>query len=562
MYRWTAPRAGTFVFYREQAVTGDGTETYDEEGIFLSPIGCVEQACPSVPTPRNRLNQRLDAGGAAHVFLTLRAPGGAYPTLGVGACPDESFADSPAVLASGFASTTAESPLDIDGVLCGDVEVRGRVRQVSFVPGQTRRYRVEVRSVVGALHHNLAQRGDCQSRSTFRCAGGRLSSPSLELDATAGAPVLLSVYQDGSGDGAFTLHVSVLPTTADAGMDASLDVADVRDVPDAPDARPDVVDAPDAADVPSDACTTTSPSRCGSVCCGPSQFCVLGVCHDRCGGASPPCSGGSQCVPLANLCAAPCGPGRTCPALFTCATVNFCIPAAPCSPAAPVNCGTGCVNPATDPAHCGGCGLPCPAGQTCVGGICGAACPTGQVRCSGACVDTQTSAAHCGACGRACASGQTCVAGACQASSSCYPGETLCGATCANLTTASAHCGRCGNACPAQWQGCAAGVCVGTRARRPRTPPAPSATRRSTAPAPPPTPETAGAAATCAPRACSARAPLPGHRPRASGSEGSAPARPSSPAASSAATTSTMSATAVGATCAAPPGSAASAAPV
>jgi len=495
VYRWTAPRAGTFVFYREQAVTGDGTETYDEEGIFLLPQGCVAQACPSAPTPRNRLNQRLEAGGATHIFLTLRAPGGAYPTLGVGACPDESFADSPAVLASGFASTTAESPLDIDGVVCGDVEVRGRVRQVSFIPGQTRRYRVEVRSVVGALHHNLAQRGDCQSRGTFRCAGGRLSSPSLELDATAGSPVLLSVYQDGSGDGAFSLHVTALSTTADAGMDASLDVADVRDVPDAPDARPDIVDAPDAADVPSDACTTTSPSRCGAVCCAAGQACVLGACLPRCAGALPPCAAGAMCVSLANVCVPPCGAGRPpCPGGLVCMSGTFCSSPLPCPPPS-TTCAMSCVNPLADSLHCGGCGAACPAGQVCLGGVCGAPCPSGQSRCSGACVDTQTSAAHCGSCGRtvtagqtccagnpvatgtdarhcggcgrACASGQTCVAGACQTSSICYPGETLCGATCANLTTASAHCGRCGNACPLN-QGCAAGVCAGGSCPSPR----------------------------------------------------------------------------------------------
>lgn len=488
VYRWTAPRAGTFVFYREQAVTGDGTESYEEEGIFLSALGCAEHACPTVPTPRNRLNQRLEAGGAAHVFMALRAPGGAYPTLGIGACPDESFADSPAVIASGFASTTAESPLDIDGVLCGDVEVRGRVRQVSFVPGQTGRYRVEARSVVGALHHNIALRGDCQSRSTFRCAGGRLGSPSLELDATAGSPTLLSVYQDGSGDGAFTLHVTALPTIVDAGADASLDAADVSDVTDAPDARPDIVDAPDAADVPSGACTTTSPSRCGAVCCAAGQGCVSGACLQRCSGALPPCAAGAMCASLANVCLPPCGAGRPpCPGGLVCMTGTFCSSPMSCPPPFAA-CAMGCVLPSVDPLHCGGCGNVCPAGQACLGGTCGGmACPSGQSLCGGACVDTQTSAAHCGSCGRAvtagqtccagdpvstatdarhcggcgraCATGQTCVGGSCQASTGCYPGETLCGSTCANLTTADLHCGRCGNACPV-WQACAANVCV------------------------------------------------------------------------------------------------------
>ena len=39
-----------------------------------------------------------------------------------------------------------------------------------------------------------------------------------------------------------------------------------------------------------------------------------------------------------------------------------------------VCCGVNCVNTQTDAAHCGGCGLACPAGQTCQGGICGVGC--------------------------------------------------------------------------------------------------------------------------------------------------------------------------------------------
>ncbi|MHC4947798.1 MAG: hypothetical protein ACYTG1_06000 [Planctomycetota bacterium] len=35
-----------------------------------------------------------------------------------------------------------------------------------------------------------------------------------------------------------------------------------------------------------------------------------------------------------------------------------------------VNCGGACVDPATDPSHCGACGNVCPAGTTCVAGAC------------------------------------------------------------------------------------------------------------------------------------------------------------------------------------------------
>lgn len=85
-----------------------------------------------------------------------------------------------------------------------------------------------------------------------------------------------------------------------------------------------------------------------------------------------------------------------------------------------------CVDPATDPAHCGGCNRSCPTGASCVGGAC--VCGEGRSFCPldtvpweavdppdavGVCLDLATSQASCGACGAACDGNQRCVDGCC-----------------------------------------------------------------------------------------------------------------------------------------------------
>jgi glucosylceramidase len=60
-----------------------------------------------------------------------------------------------------------------------------------------------------------------------------------------------------------------------------------------------------------------------------------------------------------------------------------------------VACGQQCVDVTTDPTSCGGCGIPCSAGQLCQGGVC--ACTSGLLDCNGACVEPGAGA--CGAAG-------------------------------------------------------------------------------------------------------------------------------------------------------------------
>jgi hypothetical protein len=85
-----------------------------------------------------------------------------------------------------------------------------------------------------------------------------------------------------------------------------------------------------------------------------------------------------------------------------------------------------CADPLTDALNCGGCGLTCPAGESCTLGICaGDACSLAtagaycglpdpsEACCGNACVDVTTDAFNCGQCGNACLPGASCTNGAC-----------------------------------------------------------------------------------------------------------------------------------------------------
>ncbi|MDX2012184.1 MAG: FG-GAP-like repeat-containing protein [Myxococcaceae bacterium] len=133
------------------------------------------------------------------------------------------------------------------------------------------------------------------------------------------------------------------------------------------------------------------------------------------------------------------------------------------------SCDGRCVDVTTDPAHCGACGLACPAAGTnaaaaCVLGTCRAVCAPGFGDCDGDAANgcetaTSNSTSHCGVCGRVCASARgepaACTNGRC---TPCPTGLATCGSTCADTTSNPQHCGACGVSCgPLP---CVLGVCA------------------------------------------------------------------------------------------------------
>lgn len=103
--------------------------------------------------------------------------------------------------------------------------------------------------------------------------------------------------------------------------------------------------------------------------------------------------------------------------------------------------GSACVDVATDPAHCGKCDAPCPAGAACSGGQC--ACAGGLAVCGDACVDTMSDQAHCGGCDAPCPSGALCMGAQC----ACAGGLEVCGDECVDKLSDPLNCGDCGVTC-------------------------------------------------------------------------------------------------------------------
>jgi hypothetical protein len=95
----------------------------------------------------------------------------------------------------------------------------------------------------------------------------------------------------------------------------------------------------------------------------------------------------------------------------------------------------------------------CCGGAECTGngdGVC--TCPQDAPdTCDGVCVDLKTDADNCGDCGVVCPSGETCQGGICRCGSgpACTNGLTCCSGQCVNLLTDLDNCTECGNACPA-----------------------------------------------------------------------------------------------------------------
>ncbi len=341
-------------------------------------------------------------------------------------------------------------------------------------------------------------------------------------------------------------------TSTDAGDDLGLPAdTPTPDTPSSTDISPDVPpaqDIPPALDAPLDAPTDAPSFRCaadldcrnselGTLCdtasgrcvpctlaqrgsCAPTEYCTAALrCETGCG-ADSDCAASTatpRCDTAAHRCVA-CVTDAHCPgaanAAGRCAEARCTVGCnegfADCD-SDPSN---GCeVDTRTSPAHCGSCGLLCPAAPNaapaCAAGRCGSACNAGFADCdndpsNGCEVDTRTSPTHCGRCANACPTAPNslpgCAMGACRlacsegfadcdglapngceaslrgtancgacgtscsgstplcaddrgafvCSSGCATGQTRCGSTCADTATSPAHCGACDNACPSR----------------------------------------------------------------------------------------------------------------
>ncbi|MCB9641123.1 MAG: hypothetical protein H6727_19655 [Myxococcales bacterium] len=119
-------------------------------------------------------------------------------------------------------------------------------------------------------------------------------------------------------------------------------------------------------------------------------------------------------------------------------------------------CAGRCVDLMNDPQHCGGCGILCPAKQSCSKGRCVDACDAGEEDCQRSCVDLQKSVFHCGKCTAACALGGVCESGVCK----CPAERENCAGACVDPLNNPDHCRICDLQC-SQGQTCYEGLCRG-----------------------------------------------------------------------------------------------------
>ncbi|MCC7542972.1 MAG: hypothetical protein IT379_42545 [Deltaproteobacteria bacterium] len=188
--------------------------------------------------------------------------------------------------------------------------------------------------------------------------------------------------------------------------------------------------------------------------------------NENCGACGTACAAGEVC--LAGECGDRCDPLTTCPTgcadlqsdpnnCGSCGTVVpvgfICQGGMQVCPPGTQDCGGTCVA-LNDPNNCGACGTVCAAPTpACLFDIgtgtasCQSDCPSGQTRCGASCVNTSADNGNCGGCGLSCGGGSSCMMGACSCGSltDCDPTDT--GLACADLTSSRDHCGACGNAC-------------------------------------------------------------------------------------------------------------------
>lgn len=196
--------------------------------------------------------------------------------------------------------------------------------------------------------------------------------------------------------------------------------------------------------------------------CASGEVCSLGSCETSCGAGLVDC-GGSCVDPSVNR--NYCGASGDCTGDVNDGVV--CTPGRVCSDGVcriscirgTILCGGRCVDPGSDRNYCGAssscagdnAGEACADGEVCADGVCATSCPAPLIQCGSTCVDPATNRNFCGASepcdadedaendGTICAAGDVCADGIC--GPNCAEGTLRCGDECVNPLTNREFCG-------------------------------------------------------------------------------------------------------------------------
>jgi cysteine-rich repeat protein len=179
--------------------------------------------------------------------------------------------------------------------------------------------------------------------------------------------------------------------------------------------------------------------------CAEGLWCIDGACRFECPAGLTDCGGSCRDLTsdLANCgaCGTSCEAGEVC-SMGSCELS--------CG-AGLTDCGGSCVDVATSESHCGACAAACPgaagAFPACAMSRCGYLCLAGRGDCDGIAgngceIDLAASRLHCGACGSPCAAEESCLAGTCvvrcgdgrlASSEQCDDGNTTSGDGCSSV---------------------------------------------------------------------------------------------------------------------------------